>query len=242
MIRYIYICSPYRGDIKKNIKAAQRYCKATIADYPDDEVIPVAPHLYFTQFLDDDIPEQREVGLMYGLSLLRWMARAAQRPDISASIRVFGDKLTEGMRGELELADNLDIPEERFPADYGLKKPRKPTAVDPAFEAFWTAYPYKIKKQEALSAWKKLRPDAEKVAAIMARLRIWKNSWDWKKEDGRYVPYPASWLNGGMYDAMPRNPRQPAAQGRSYHYTDYAGRGYDEQELIDMGLPMPEKY
>lgn len=49
--RLVYICSPCRGDIEKNIEKAQRYCREAVELW--DDVIPIAPHVYFTQFLDD---------------------------------------------------------------------------------------------------------------------------------------------------------------------------------------------
>lgn len=56
--RLIYICSPLRGDIEKNIQKAQGYCREAVELWLD--VIPIAPHVYCTQFLDDTIPQERE--------------------------------------------------------------------------------------------------------------------------------------------------------------------------------------
>ena len=44
----IFICSPYRGDEKKNLENVKRYCRDAAYDG-----IPIALHLYFTQFLDE---------------------------------------------------------------------------------------------------------------------------------------------------------------------------------------------
>ena len=66
--RLVYICSPCRGDIEKNIEKAQRYCREAVELW--DDVIPIAPHVYFTQFLDDTKQEERAAGMDMGLSLL----------------------------------------------------------------------------------------------------------------------------------------------------------------------------
>lgn len=66
--RLIYICSPLRGDIEKNIQKAQGYCREAVDLWPD--VIPIAPHVYCTQFLDDTIPQEREAGMELGIALL----------------------------------------------------------------------------------------------------------------------------------------------------------------------------
>lgn len=55
--KLVYICSPCRGDIEKNIEKAQRYCHEAVELW--DDVIPIAPHVYFTQFLDDTKQEER---------------------------------------------------------------------------------------------------------------------------------------------------------------------------------------
>ena len=65
--KLVYICSPCRGDIEKNIEKAQRYCREAVELW--DDVIPIAPHVYFTQFLDDTKQEERAAGIDMGLSL-----------------------------------------------------------------------------------------------------------------------------------------------------------------------------
>lgn len=64
-----------------------------------------------------------------------------------------------------------------------------------SFATFWTEYPRKVAKPEAMKAWIKAKPDAELVAAIMAGLRRAKTSRDWTKDDGQFIPHPATWLN-----------------------------------------------
>ena len=62
----VFICSNYRGDVETNVKNALYWCKeATNQGY-----LPIAPHLYFPQFLDDDIPSERESGITWGIDIL----------------------------------------------------------------------------------------------------------------------------------------------------------------------------
>ena len=42
--KLVYICSPCRGDVEKNIEKAQRYCREAVELW--DDVIPIAPHVY----------------------------------------------------------------------------------------------------------------------------------------------------------------------------------------------------
>lgn len=97
--KLVYICSPYRGDVEENVRKAQLYSVKAMIDHPD--VLPIAPHLLFTQYLDDNDPEQRRMGLSAGLDLL----------SICDELWVYGlDNPSEGMAGEIALAQELSIP------------------------------------------------------------------------------------------------------------------------------------
>lgn len=101
-MKKIFICSPYRGDVKKNIENVKRYCM-----YSGWDGIPIAPHLYFTQFLDDSSTADRHRGLRWGLALL---AECEE-------VRVYADEVTEGMIDEINEAKKLNIPIKFYNAD-----------------------------------------------------------------------------------------------------------------------------
>lgn len=94
------------------------------------------------------------------------------------------------------------------------------------FDVFWSAYPRHVAKQAALSAWQKLKPDGELLDRIMEGLARWKASDDWQRDDGRYIPHPATWLNGKRWeDEMRQRPTATAANAVSaqrYSQRDYA--------------------
>ena len=81
----IFICSPYRGDVKKNIENVKCYC-----NYFSYEGIPIAPHLYFTQFLDEKY--DRYKGMRW------WKALLAECKEMY----IFADEVTEGMIEEIQ--------------------------------------------------------------------------------------------------------------------------------------------
>lgn len=86
----VYICSPYAGDTENNTAAARRYSRFAVeAGY-----IPIAPHLLFPQFLDDNNPTERELGLFFGNAIL----------SKCAEMWVFGDRISEGMEAEIKRA------------------------------------------------------------------------------------------------------------------------------------------
>ncbi len=80
-------------------------------------------------------------------------------------------------------------------------------ASEDAFSKFWEEYPKKKNKGDAIRAWKKLRVTPEFSDTILAAVRAQKKQKDWVKENGRYIPYPASWLNAqGWLDEIDTTP------------------------------------
>ena len=53
----VYICSPYAGDIDANTDAARRYSRFAV----ESGCLPITPHLFFPQFMDDSNPEERKL-------------------------------------------------------------------------------------------------------------------------------------------------------------------------------------
>jgi hypothetical protein len=68
------------------------------------------------------------------------------------------------------------------------------------FETFWTAYPRKVKKKRSREIWEKLNPDTELFNQIMTSLEAYKQTEEWQKDRGRYVPHPTTWLNNSRWD------------------------------------------
>jgi hypothetical protein len=70
------------------------------------------------------------------------------------------------------------------------------------FEEFYTAYPKKKKRPDALKAWDKLKPDKDLRQTILKAIAAQANTEQWRKDGGQFIPYPATWLNAeGWNDA-----------------------------------------
>jgi len=111
----VYICSPYSGvyesDVRSNVERACGYALYALSQGK----CPVAPHIYFTRFMDDGDPEQRELGLSFALD---WLSQCSE-------IWVFGDRISKGMCLELEAADRREIPVKYFSVKNGIFVCRK---------------------------------------------------------------------------------------------------------------------
>lgn len=78
------------------------------------------------------------------------------------------------------------------------------------FDRFWAAYPRKVGKQEARRAFAAVRAPVETLLCALERQR---DDPQWKREQGRYIPHPATWLRQGRWeDESPI----PAADCRTY--------------------------
>jgi len=67
--------------------------------------------------------------------------------------------------------------------------------VSEGFDTFWAAYPKKRSKDEAKAAWKKLNPDAALQRVMLAAIDQQRRSVDWSRDNGQYIPHPATWIN-----------------------------------------------
>ncbi len=92
----IYVASPYAGHVAANKAAAIRYCQYVITQGKQ----PLASHLLYPQMLDDNNPQERELGLLFGLSLLA----------LCDEVWVFGAAPSIGMKREIEEAKRLGKP------------------------------------------------------------------------------------------------------------------------------------
>ena len=86
--RFAYICSPYRDNPCVNVMRARQYCKFAV----NKGRIPLAPHLYFPQFMSE--ADEREKAMDMNFELLR----------LCGEVWVFGEQITEGMAMEIERA------------------------------------------------------------------------------------------------------------------------------------------
>jgi hypothetical protein len=66
------------------------------------------------------------------------------------------------------------------------------------FDKFWALYPKKIAKADALKAWNK----AIKTKTAERLLELTKAYAEGKLPEDKYIPYPASWLNKGLYESV----------------------------------------
>lgn len=89
------------------------------------------------------------------------------------------------------------------------------------FARFWEAYPRKTAKQDAEKAFLKLAPTEDMLAAMLSAIEQQEASEQW--QEPRYIPHPATWLNGRRWED-----KLPAAAVKRTQQSAYAQRDYEE--------------
>lgn len=74
------------------------------------------------------------------------------------------------------------------------------------FDRFWAAYPKRKAKQDAMKAWAKLNPDMDLCQKMSAALKWQKQSEQWTRGGGQYIPHPGKWLRQRLWEDEPDRP------------------------------------
>lgn len=74
--------------------------------------------------------------------------------------------------------------------------------ADEQFSGFWSAYPKKQGKKDARRAFEKAIRHTS-LGTILSALERQKQSQQWTKDNGQFIPYPATWLNGCRWEDEP---------------------------------------
>lgn len=96
-----------------------------------------------------------------------------------------------------------DIPDDDQRAESDERPSGTTKALDRRFEQFWSAYPRKVGKVAAQRAWNRLRPDAATLDRMLDVIANERGSEQWRREGGRFIPHPTTWLNQGRWEDEP---------------------------------------
>ena len=91
----VYICSYLAGDIENNTQKARCYCRFAVRNGS----IPLAPHLFFPQFMDDTVPAERSFEMFMNMVLL---GKCDQ-------MWVFGSRISTEMAAEIEKVEKRNM-------------------------------------------------------------------------------------------------------------------------------------
>lgn len=120
----------------------------------------------------------------------------------------FDDTETSGFE-ETESNYNVNVNEN---VNNPLKPPKGASA---SFSRFWEAYPKKVGKQAAEKAFRRVNVPLETLLTAIERQ---KRGDRWSRENGRYIPNPATWLNQGRWEDEESDvpPPEPETERRGW--------------------------
>lgn len=119
--------------------------------------------------------------------------------------------------------------------EYTPHTPQGADADSPAFTKFWDAYPKKVGKADARKKFASLVPDDATLSAILSSLAYLKTTPQWTKDDGQYIPNPATWLNQKRWQDEASQPPKPTAPEKPRR--PIFDREYTREERINGVVP-----
>jgi len=100
-----------------------------------------------------------------------------------------------------------DAPEKR--REETERETETPKGDDYPFETFYSAYPKHKARDKALKAWSKINFSPDLFEKILSAVEVHKTQEDWIKDGGKYIPFPATWLNQKRWlDEVTENKQQ----------------------------------
>jgi hypothetical protein len=193
-----------------------------IKDLPDSDRLSIVDAI-FRYVFEAAAPESLSPHLAGYFILLR--------PNIDSSVRKYAAQKSNGAKGgrppkpkdnpsKTQLKPNgnqekdtdTDMDKEREKEIYSRAASQR--SADTRFEQFWQVYPKKRDKQRAEKAFSKAIGKTG-LETMLQALAVQKQSPDWLKDGGQYIPLATTWLNGcrwedeteaaqGVYSYVPR--------------------------------------
>jgi len=120
--KIVYIAHPVGGNVKENLQKVAKITRKILIDkHPDLNIIPVAPYFLYCHSLDDDIMDERLIGMQSSFDFL-----SNAKVD---ELWLYGEKISNGMISEIELADksNIIVVAKTIGTHNALKELRNPT-------------------------------------------------------------------------------------------------------------------
>lgn len=173
------------------------------------------------------VNKRKEAGKKGGIAKAQNAAKLANASFATNSLANLADNGTVNENDTV--TDNVNE-NTLFPAPRGKESAEK-TLLKNSFERFWTVYPRKTAKQQALKAWLKLKPSEELVKTMLSALEKQKQSDQWKKDNGQFVPFPATWLNGRRWedDLTCSSTGANLSESAARSWSDYTPEELEEQ-------------
>lgn len=151
-----YICHPISGDIEGNLNRIKEIGRKINLEEPD--TIPFAHYFFDCYSLDDNIPEERERGIKNDIALMK--------KGFIDEVRLYGNRISEGMWAEVRLALELGI---------------KIIPMTPETKLQLSEYPIDFKSYTRICSQDDCAPDAMEYFEKNFKKEVGEDFSDWRK-------------------------------------------------------------
>ncbi len=102
------------------------------------------------------------------------------------------------------------------------------------FAQWWAVYPKKLGRKRAERAWNRLKESDRKAA--LSGLEVWKQTEQWQKDNGQYIPYAEKFINQGLFS------ERPAVETTDEYHIDRAQvqKAEDDYDKLIKGIAADE--
>lgn len=130
---------------------------------------------------------------------------------------------------ESETKPTINIKHKTKDKDKDISPPYPPRGAakrekEEQFDEFWSKYPKKVAKSSAKKAFEKVSAPLETLLTAIERQKC---SEQWSKDNGQFIPNPATWLNQERW-----NDELPEAKNTGNYAPGERNLDADEQEAI----------
>ena len=108
---------------------------------------------------------------------------------------------------------------------------------DNRFDRFWSVYPRKVAKPDARKKFDSLNPDEQLLEKMILAVERQKQSDQWTKDGGQYIPHPATWIHKRRWEDEPLKPVK-VLPAQNFPQRDYSGT--DQELLNELSAEMAE--
>lgn len=109
---------------------------------------------------------------------------------------------------------------------------------DDDFQVFWENYPKKRAKHDARKAWDKLNPSSDLLLTILKAVDAYKQTYEWRKNQGQYIPYAATFIRGRRWED--ERPTAPGVRRWTCPHEEHCGSPYQCHLLIEIAKQKQE--
>lgn len=196
-----------------------------------DEELGVMFRAIFNYALNDIEPNFDNVGMVWVFSILKGHLDRDKdkykvicernkrngikggRPNSGCEAKITETQKTQSVNHKPKKADNDNVNDNEKDNDNvndnenditpSTLSPKADGGYSDDFLLFWAEYPKKVGKAEAFKRYKKLKLTKTDNADIITALKWQRDSAQWQRDGGRYVPNPATYLSQRRWEDEP---------------------------------------